>query len=146
MKNGLWLVADNARYAKLRGIIECMKHTFFKQFEMATVTKRENRILHERVISEMRVGSRLCFKDLCPVRTSKEREINILENSGMVAEQDNRNICEYTILLICVSSDVTIALINNWICPMLQIFLFRNLYNILCNVCEGFIERNFLHG
>ena len=135
----------NARYAKLRSIIKCVKRTLFKQFEMPTVAKRDERVLHERVISEMRVDSRSGLKNLRPICASKEWEIDILENSGVVAKQYNGNISIKPVVTICIACYLSIALVNNWIASVGQIFLSWNLCYILCDVLKSLVKTNHLH-
>ena len=140
-----YTLAHNARYTKLRRVIECMKWTFLEQLEMTAIAQRNQSGFKKGIISEMSVSSLFGLKYFRAVCASKEREVNILEDSCMVSKQHNRNVCVQAILTIGISCYLAIPLINYWICPMLQVFLLWNLCNILCNVFKGFIERNFLH-
>ena len=136
---------NNGRYTKLGSIIECMKHSLFKQLKMPTVSKRDERILHKGIISEMSISSRLCFKNFCTICTCKKRKINILKNSGMVTEQHNRDFSIQTFSAIRIAGYFSVSLINNWKLSMGQIFLSWNLCYFLCDILKGLIKTNNLH-
>ena len=93
----------------------------------------------------MSICSLFRLKYFRAVSASKKWEVNILEDSCVISKQYNRDVGVQAIFTIGISCYLAVALIDYWICPMLQVFLLWNLYNILCNVFKGFIERDFLH-
>lgn len=138
-------LTDNARYAKLRGMIMGVKRPVLEHFEMPTVAKCIQRIVDEGIVAKPCVSSFVSFKDFRSVRPSEEWKVYKLEGASMIAKQDYRDIPKNTFASVSVPSNFPISLIDNRESAGIQIFLRGNLGDFFCDVGKCAFERDFSH-